>query len=284
MAKTMKRPSPAKPAASPRPGAFKADPRRETIFEMYRDLGPGRSFRKLQEAVAVRWPANPISLGALNGWSTQFGWRKRIEEFELGQQRATPTQPPQQVSVSSDDDVENLQRAASSALARVLQGMQVAITRPGDVKALVDTASKALELADKLKQERTGTATSEEIATFGAKLLDRIIEARRKDVVTMLKAVVEAACAEAGTTAILAVMKKGAAAIGLRVNDEGEIDGSATPLLGDSSVVDGGLGPVVDGDVDASDEEVETKTTEANSAQVGDGLDLDEVMNRLRGE
>ena len=245
MAKTLKRPT--TPATKPpRKGAFVADPRREQVFVLYRDLGPGRSFRKLQEAVSVRWPANPLSLGTLSNWSTQFGWKKRIEEYELGQQRATPTTTSQQVPVAGDD-VDNLRKAASQALARALQGMSVPITKPGDVKALVDTASKALELADKLKQERTGTATSAEIAEFGRKLLDRIEQARRKDIVTMVKAAVEAACAEAGTTNLIAVMRKAAMAVGMRVNDGGEIElqqGLSDASESDVDVAGGRMGSV----------------------------------------
>jgi acyl-CoA reductase-like NAD-dependent aldehyde dehydrogenase len=95
------------------------------------------------------------------------------------------------------------------------------------VKALVETASKALELADKLKQERAGTATAREIAEFGGKLLDRIEQARRRDIDGVIKAAVEAACQAAGITNaadVANVVKAAAAEVRLRVKDDGEID------------------------------------------------------------
>lgn len=221
MAKTIKRPAPAKKPGAHRP----ADPRRERIFEMYRELGPARSFRKLMEAIQVRWPANPLSLGALSTWSSKYDWKKRIEEYDLGVSNgvsagasiAGAPSTPQAPADDGGDDVKNLKQAASKALARALQSANVAVTKPGDVKALIDMASKALELADKLENERSGTSTPQEIADFGMKMLKRIEDARRKDIIVIVKTATETACAEAGSTNLLPVLKKTAAAVGLRV-------------------------------------------------------------------
>jgi hypothetical protein len=200
-----------------------ADERHEKAFEVYRDLGPDRSFRKCAQAVKLLWPANPVAYTTLAGWAQKQGWSKRIEDYENGMRQAQSALSAAP-SVLEGDDVAALEKAASQALAAALRATSVAVTRPGDVKALVDTASKALELADKLKRDRTGTATRQEIAAFGAKLLGRIEEARRRDMVEMVKAATEAACREAGTTNLAAVLKEAAAAVGLRVGSDGEIE------------------------------------------------------------
>lgn len=226
MAKTMKG-----PAAPAKKGGKPADPRHEKIFEMYRDLGPGRSFRKLLEAIQVRWPANPLSLGTLSNWSLKSDWKRRIEQYDAGLKAVVASAPSPLTTEDSGDDVDNLKRAASKALAGALQSANVAVTKPADLKALIDMASKALELADKLEGERSGTSTPQEIIDFGAKLLGRIEEARRKDIIVLVKTAAEAACVEAGKTNLLPVLKKAAAAVGMRVNDVGEIEPEQGCLL-----------------------------------------------------
>lgn len=200
-----------------------ADKRHEQAFEIYRDLGPDRSFRKLAGALKALWPANPVAYTTLAGWAQKQGWSKRIEDYERGLRQAQAMAPAVPTALEVDD-VAALEKAASQALANVLRTTSVTITKPGDLKALVDTANKALELAARIKQERTGTATSQEIADFGAKLLGRIEQARRRDMVAMVKAATEAACREAGTTNLPAVLKEAAAAVGLRVGVDGEME------------------------------------------------------------
>lgn len=220
MAKKLKRPS-TNPAPRPRqpspglPGQPSGIPH-EKVFEMFRDLGPDRTFRKLAEAVRLRWPANAVAYSTLAQWAKQHGWKKHIAEYERGLRRATQAAAPA-IDLTGTDDVTVLEKAASVALARALQAGAVAVTKPGDVKALVDTAGKALELAERLKQGRSGTATSQEIAAFGDELVGKIDEARRKDFVACAKAAAEAACEAAGIVgkdAMVRVIRASAGALG----------------------------------------------------------------------
>jgi len=191
---------------------------------MYRNLGPARSIRRLEEAVRLRWPANPVSTGTLGNWGTRDGWVKLIAEYELGLKEGTEKGGGIERGVKGGvvvDDVGVLEQAASQALAAALRATSVAVRNPSDIKALVETANKALELADRLKERREGKATSLEVAEFGSKLLADIDIARRKDFIFMAKTAAESACAEAGTSNLVEVLKKTAGALGMRVNDDG---------------------------------------------------------------
>jgi hypothetical protein len=120
-------------------------------------------------------------------------------------------------------------------LAIIARASKLTITRPGDLKVLLDAARMAQERADKIEATRTGEMSQQEIAAQGAKILHGIDLARRRDFACMARIAAEAACKEAGTTNVAEVLRKTAAAVGLRVGDNGEIDdGSALrPLVGD---------------------------------------------------
>ena len=230
MTKPLKRPGPTVLKGRPAP-KVKLLPGQATghnhdeVYVMYRNLGPARSLRKLGEAVGMRWPANPVATGTLANWASKEGWSRRVAEYELGlkegrEQGGVPL-PVVGRRGEEVDDVGVLEQAASQALASALRATSVAVRSPSDVKALVETANKALELADRLKQRREGKATALEIAEFGSKLLKDIDVARRKDFIFMAKTAAESACAEAGTTNLVAVLKKTAGSLGMRVNDDG---------------------------------------------------------------
>lgn len=224
MPKPLKRPVAAVTAKKPVKPV--EDGRHEKAFEVYRDMGPGRSFRKLAAALKLCWPANPVAYSTLAGWAQKQGWSKRSEEYERGLRHAQ-TAAPAVTTLLEGDEVDALEKAASQALATVLRATAVAVTKPGDLKALVDTASKALELADRLKQARTGAATAQEVADFGRKLLDRIAAARRRDIDVVIMAASKAACQAAGITndvEVAQVVKVAVAEVGLRVKEDGQIE------------------------------------------------------------
>jgi len=180
-------------------------------------LGAARSYHKLREAVAIRWPTNPISIGSISAWGKKDGWRKRIDEFERGQQTfqaaaaaTASTSPGKEAEV---DDVESLNRAASFALARALRaaGGAIAVQRPSDIKALIELAEKATNLANQLRDERSQGASEEEIAELGNKMLDRSLAARRKDFAFMAREAALAACNASGCTDHVLVIQAAAA-------------------------------------------------------------------------
>ncbi len=280
MAKPLKRPTAVKKKAAPaikRPVGRPSGVPHETVFEMYRELGQGRTFRKLAEAVKMRWPANAVAYTTLAGWAKQHDWAKRISEYERGLRQSAPAP----IAAFQGDDVEALEKAASQALARVLSSSQVAVTKPGDVKALVDTANKALELADRLRAKREGTATSEEIAEFGRTLMVRIDQARKKDFVACAKAAAEAACEEAGLTKLsVKVLRAAAGALGLRVGEDGKIEETAETIDEESSEVNEITNEAIDEAIDEASSEVNNSNGAVDKAE----MNVDEIMRKLRGE
>lgn len=67
----------------------KESPRQHAAYIDYRDMGPGRSLRKLAERyIAHDAPTVPPTtrLGTLETWSARFGWQARIAEWEKHQQ------------------------------------------------------------------------------------------------------------------------------------------------------------------------------------------------------
>jgi hypothetical protein len=309
MTRPIKRPTAKPPAAKQRSGLASGVPH-EDVYAMYRALGPARSLRRLVEAVKLRWPANPVALGTLSSWAAKDDWKRRIEEYERGlsdgQGGGGAISPP--VPSGGElivDDVAVLEQAASQALASALRATSVAVRSPSDVKALVDTANKALELAERLKTQRTGVATSEEIAAFGAKLLDRVDIARRKDFIAMAKTAAEAACAEAGTTNLVAVLKKTAASLGMRVDDEGKFYDLENEETSDDAVLpdthqsshpgdnvadcgddgfDGICGDMVDASDTTTDGEVDIREENTRVEVETYELDINDVLNKLRGD
>jgi Fe2+ transport system protein FeoA len=56
------------------------------------------------------------------------------------------------------------------------------VSKPSDVKALVDAATKALKLIETIKNQSRGKVSREEIAADMARILDKVREARLRDI------------------------------------------------------------------------------------------------------
>jgi hypothetical protein len=212
------------------PGVASTLPR-DKVFEMYRDLGPARSLRRLQEAVALRWPANKVGVATLQRWSKDDRWQGQIDAFEAGMRSAAAANPApapaMPISTDGTDDIASLEAAASQALTMALRTTALQVTRPSDVKALVDTANRALDLASKMKRERAAISNQSDLVTLGAELLGRITAARRKDFIAAAKAAAEAACSAAGLTeagAMTDVLARAAGALGMRLTADGKFE------------------------------------------------------------
>jgi hypothetical protein len=216
---------------------------REAAFAIYRDMGSSRSLAALARKLKKDHPEIAVSRQSLEKWSRMHGWAKRIAVHDA----AVAPAPPHPSGLKVDpnfDQVGSLLSAANQAIIRAMSATPT-VTKPSEVKSLVDAATAALNLADRIKAQHTGRSTQEEIAAFGGKLLDQITLARRKDMGVLARAAAEAACREAGTTNLEPVLKAAAASVGLHVDEEGKID------VGDGEA--GLAGPVDDDDVDGDE-------------------------------
>lgn len=140
--------------------------KREALFELYRDLGPGRSYERLIEA--ARPQHGPIARRTLVNWSGAHNWRARIADYD---RRLTTASQAQLEGVDPDFDMaEALERIARSAIHRVLVS-QVEIRTPQGAKAMMDAAEKAIMLAEELRQRgldgRAAEQKEAQISTFG---------------------------------------------------------------------------------------------------------------------
>jgi hypothetical protein len=87
----------------------------------------------------------------------------------------------------SFDQIGALLQAANQALTRAMNASPV-VTRPSDVKALVDAASNALKLVETIKNQSTGKVSREDIAQEMARVLGEVRKARELDVELMVEA------------------------------------------------------------------------------------------------
>ena len=155
----------AKPHSKRQPSPEKLA-KREALFELYRDLGPGRSYERLIDVAKPKHGL--ISRRTLVNWSQAHNWRARIADYD--QRLATGSQAQLEGVDLDFDMVEALERIARSAIHRVLVS-QVDIRTPQDAKAMMDAAEKAIMLVERLRQlGLDGRASEQEeaqISTFG---------------------------------------------------------------------------------------------------------------------
>jgi hypothetical protein len=85
------------------------------------------------------------------------------------------------------DQIGALLQAANQALTRAMNATPI-VTKPSDVKALVDAASNALKLIETIKNQSTGKVSREEVAREMARVLDLVREARLRDIDELVKA------------------------------------------------------------------------------------------------
>src|SRR5271155_2818905 len=120
--------------------------RREAIFALYRDMGSGRSYERLIEM--ARPQHGSVSKRSLVNWSGAHNWRTRLADYDR-QLTAVPLSP---VELGPDFNmVDALKRIADLVVQRALR--MHADGKPRDLKALVETAEKAVMLAEKLREK-----------------------------------------------------------------------------------------------------------------------------------
>ena len=159
---------------------------RELAFALYRNMGKRRSFPALERELKRNHPEIAVSRQSLEKWSKAHQWAQRVTVYD----QAAAAAQPQQVNPDVDpnfDQVTSLLGAANQAIMRAMSATP-AVTKPSDVKALVDSAANALKLIETIKTNQTGKVSRQEVANEMSRILDLVEAARRHDVELLVEA------------------------------------------------------------------------------------------------
>src|ERR1700730_1513889 len=153
---------------------------RELAFTIYRDMGQKRSFPALERELKRNLPEIAVSRQSLEKWSKAHQWAQRVTVYDQAPaaaqlQRVNPDVDP------NFDRVASWRGAPNQAIMRAMSATP-AVTKPSDVKALVDSAANALKLIETIKANQTGKVSRQEIANEMTRILDLVEQARRHDV------------------------------------------------------------------------------------------------------
>ncbi len=204
---------------------------REKAFVIYRDLGKTRTLHRLATVLKQEHPDIAVTRVTLERWSKRHGWVNRIVAFEqgiaIGQ---APLPMPVKIEVDKAfNQIDALMAAAQMALTKAMKANPT-VTRPGDVKILVDAAANAMKLVEQLQSQQAGKGVKEEVAAEIGKTLDLIEVARRKDTEFIVRAAAKAA-ADASGQPIEPIFQAAALAAGLRIDSAAPAQVVAVELL-----------------------------------------------------
>ena len=172
---------------------------RERAFAIYRDFGMSRTIHKLHRVLSEEHPDLLASKVTLDRWSKRHNCVERAAAFDRSI-AMSQLPPPVQVKIEVDKDfnsVDALLAAAEMALTKAMNANPV-VTRPGDVKILVDAATNAMKLVETLQTQQAGKGSVIEIAADIARICDLVNAARRKDVDVICRAAAKAAADASG--------------------------------------------------------------------------------------
>jgi hypothetical protein len=229
-----------RPPKSSRPGDRYVLPeeklkQRELAFAIYRNMGQRRSFPALERELKRNHPDIAVSRQSLEKWSKAHQWAQRVTVYD----QAAAAAQPQQVRSDVDpnfDQVASLLGAANQAIMRAMSATP-AVTKPSDVKALVDSAANALKLIETIKTNQTGKVSRQEVANEMSRILDLVEAARRHDVELLVEA----------------AMKSGG---WVKVEVAGQVD-AAAPVQVDAMAIEADEPDVVDAEPEPAAAEAE---------------------------
>ena len=131
-------------------------------------------------------PEIAVSRQSLEKWSKVHHWVERVRAHDKSLAGAS-AQPAELKVDPNFDQVEALLQAANRALTRAMSATPV-VTKPSDVKALVDAAANALKLVETIRSQSVGKVSREEIAKEMARVLAEVRKARDHDVELLVEA------------------------------------------------------------------------------------------------
>ena len=127
--------------------------RREDIFRVYRDLGPARSYDRLIAAIRDKFGA--VNKRRLMTWSKEYSWQERLHVHDAEEEKRRALAERDELDPNFDQQ-DALLRAAAKALKRALEATVTVAIKPGELKALVDTAINAIKLVEMLRSGDAG--------------------------------------------------------------------------------------------------------------------------------
>jgi hypothetical protein len=125
--------------------------KRERAYAIYRDFGKSRTIHKLYRVLSEEHPDLLASKVTLDRWSKRHNWVERAAAFDRSI-AMSQLPPPVRVKIEIDPEfnsIDALLAAAQMALTKAVNANPV-VTRPGDVKILVDAAANAMKLVETL--------------------------------------------------------------------------------------------------------------------------------------
>jgi hypothetical protein len=206
---------------------------REAAFAIYRDMGTARSMHRLEQLLKKDYPDIAVSRSSLESWSRRHDWHARVKAHDeaMAKGRAQLLQRQPGVMVSPQfDQIGALLSAANQALTRAMNAAPV-VTKPGDVKALVDAAANALKLVETIKNQSSGKVSREEVAQEMARILAEVEKARMLDVEVLVEAELKKrgialqADGEAAPPAVVVATE----AVAIEADEPETADGEAAP-------------------------------------------------------
>jgi hypothetical protein len=197
---------------------------RERTFGIYREFGKSRTIHELHRVLSEEHPDLLASKVTLDRWSKRHNWVGRAAAFDRGIAMGL-LPPPIPVKMEVDpnfNSIDALLSVAQMALTKAMNANPV-VTRPGDVKSLVDAAANAMKLIETLEQKQAGKGAANEIAADIARICDMVEAARRKDVDVICRAAAQAAADLSGQP-IEPIYEAAARAAGMWVKLAGQLD------------------------------------------------------------
>ena len=154
---------------------------REAVYQIYESLGPLRSAVRLERVLREKHPDLRVSVPTLSKWSKQQGWEARALKHDAS--APAPAQPTKADAVA-DDPIAALLDLTYKTLARALEAAPT-VTRPNEVKSLIDSATTALKLAEQIKASQTSKTTAEDVGAETLRVINLIHTKRREDALTL---------------------------------------------------------------------------------------------------
>jgi hypothetical protein len=133
---------------------------REKVYQIYQAMGVTRSITRLERVLREKHAELRVARPTLEKWSVQHNWAIRVKAHDDAAGTASMVKPIKSVE---EDPVEALIKLANQTLARAPSATP-AVTRPNEVKSLIDSATNAMKLAEQIKASQTSKTTAEDVA------------------------------------------------------------------------------------------------------------------------
>jgi hypothetical protein len=116
-------------------------------------------------------------MAELEKWSVQHNWTARVQQYDTAQSNVAIARPAKSFE---QDPVDALMGLVTKTLARAAAA-NTAVTRPNEIKSLIDAATNALKLVAQMKAEQQTVTTAEDIGRETERVLLLVEQRQRRD-------------------------------------------------------------------------------------------------------